>query len=311
MDQLARLPSADRLDRSAADQGRLRTRFKATDPIWNEPQQQTKHWTPLREHIKRLCLVAGELEQGSPDADWFPIFEQLHLAASLNDLSCDTDITNTSFMCSPAAEYEDVNSEVAAKHLAGVITFNLVWAAYEGAVALARGADGKGQPKGAFGRELLLRRFGDRHMPGLRNAFADAIALRFDKGRTLQGPEVRRAAAGGALAALAAEHLRQFRNALAHGDLRKPDPDDWGERSTYAVDDDPAIRQFPANIRLTLILIQVLILCALDPDELIEEWHDGPVSAIDYVTTLHCAAPARDEPFLFEEVAIPQPLGWR
>ncbi len=82
-------------------------------------------------------------------------------------------------------------------------------------------------------------------------------------------------------------HLRQFRNAVTHGDLPKPEPEDWGERSEYRVDDDPAIRQFAPNIRLTLVLIQILALSEVGDGEELSGWRSEIEPAVALFEQLH------------------------
>ena len=244
------LPAAP-LDPDALLEGRVKVRYLALDPVWREETSGSGWMIPLREHIKRLHSVAYELSYHSVSGEWHVVSEHLSLAASLRDLSADTDIYNTSMWCRDAADFEDANSEVVEKHLAGVIVFTLVWAAYEAAVKVASEPFPGNLPDGmgARGREILKQLMGNKHFPYLRQTVFGALKLH--NGRAIIDPDsdtMRSLIAAECIAAIGAEHLRCFRNAVAHGDIAKPEPGDWGERSAYNADDDPAIRQFHDNI---------------------------------------------------------------
>lgn len=250
---------------------------------------------PLRKHVTRLCLAAGELSHETSSGDWHAVEENLHLAASIKDISADTDIDNSSMMCSSAADFDDANTEVAEKYLAGVIVFNLVWTAYESAVEIASKPFGLKQPRGARGRELLLQLVGDTHFPHLRSAVFDVVGLRNDRGSDFSNGEMRRAIAARSVAGIGAEHLRQFRNAVTHGSITKPMPGDWGDKSEYSADQDSGIRQFHANTRLTLLLIQILMRSTLRQCTELQAWLSESHPAELVLTQLHCVLPERSE----------------
>ncbi len=305
--EFAELPFAQQLDWRAAHEGRLAVRFSALDPVWNADASAPPVVRPLREHMRQVCYAAGELDNATP-MDWHPVFEQLRLAFSLNELSADTDIHQFTFMCRSAGEYEGAASEVAAKHLAGIIVFNLVWTAYEAAVETAGGKSLRHRPKGAFGRDLLCERFADRQIPILRQALLDAIEHHPHAVGSLPGVEVRAALRSGNWAALAAEHLRRFRNDAVHGKIRMPEPEDWGEGSAYKVDDDPRIKRFASHIRLTLILIQAMMMISLPRPE--EDFWLSDREAVRHLKTLHLIYPDDGTDLLFEELAAPEDVYW-
>ncbi|MGO3933693.1 hypothetical protein NP284_35925 [Rhodopseudomonas pseudopalustris] len=243
---------------------------------------------PLRDHLMRLCGVAEELTMRGGSEDWRAVSESLHLAAALKDLSADTDVNGDSLMCGTAADFDAAHSEVAAKYLAGVVVFNLVWGAYEWAVEIASRPLALKQPRGARGRDLICHVFGDKHFPHLRGAVLDALDLSSKRVLDLGSREMRRMLVAGSLAGIGAEYLRGFRNALAHGTLEKPMPEDWGEGSDYKADDDPALRQFQVNTRLTLLLMQILMRFASAGSEELTASFDEPQSAALVLTQLHC-----------------------
>jgi hypothetical protein len=291
LDELIKLAALARLDFGALQEGHVEVRYRALDPIWLAQPQETCGMVPLREHVLRLCEIAEELSCRGHSNDWSAVSESLHLAASLEDLSANTDVQNTSFMCGSAAEFDDANSEVAAKFVAGAIVFNLVWAAYEWTVEIASEPFGMKQPKGARGRDLLVQLLGDKHFPYLRGVVLEALDLSSGKCVDFSTHEMRRLIAAGSMAGIGAEHLRKFRNALAHGALRKPTPQDWGPNSEYVADNDPAIRNFHANTRLTLLLIQILMRSALNEFDQLKVWLPNSQPAKLVLTQLHCELP--------------------
>ncbi len=302
--ELSKLPNIGRLDFDALRDGRIVVQYGALDPFWRQ-HDEASGMIDLREHTIRLCSVTNELAAGDPSGSWWPVSENLLLAASLTDLSADTDVHNTSMMCRPAAEYEHANTELTEKHLAGVIIANLVWTAFECAVEAVAGPTGRRKPKGASGRDILFASFGDRRFPQLRATVLQAIRTA-PATPAFTSDEAKRALVAGAWAAIGAEHLRQFRNAMVHGQVRKPEPKDGGDRSEYVIDADPVIMQFEANVRLLLILIQILGLQVVEPTEEIFGWKSDPAPADIVLSQLHCIVeeddqlhlPLRDAPLL-------------
>lgn len=82
--------------------------------------------------------------------------------------------------------------------------------------------------------------------------------------------------------------MRQFRNAMIHGTVRRPEPRDWGERSNYIINADPVIMQFEVNIRLLLLLIQILALQAVEPTDALSGWRSDVDPADVVLRQLHC-----------------------
>jgi hypothetical protein len=228
-------------------------------------------------------------------------------------------VYGNNFMCGSAVDFDEAHSEVAAKYLAGVIVFNLVWGAYEWAIEIVSGPAARKRGKGARGRDLVYRVLGDRHFPYLRQATFRALELGRMKAAKFRTPEMQRFLAAGSLAGIGAEYLREFRNALVHGSLRKPEPEDWGEKSEYRADDDPDIIQFHANTRLTLLLIQILMRSVSEGGEELTAWFSDPAPAALALTQLHCPLPEKgglpfqDAPLLQWEdpYAIQQKYRWK
>ena len=280
-----RMPFAARLDFQAMGRGTLALTYSAFDPIWGDGQPHDD-LIGLRDHLKRLSFTANELASLGVHGEWWAVTSNLRMAASLQELAADTDLDQTTWMCGSAADYEAANGELTEKHLAGVIVFNLVWTAYECAVEAASGPYGLRQPRGARGRELMFRMKADR-LPYLRRTVIEALSV------TQEVPdfahvEMRRAITARSWAAIGAEHLRQFRNAMTHGAVPKPKPKDWGRSSRYQVDEDPAITQFASHIRLTLMLIQILAVDGVGPKDTLAPWRFDEDPALALLSQLHC-----------------------
>ena len=276
---------ADKVGALSQDDRRLETatpRYNATDAVWHDIEGDG-FLVPLREHVRRLCTACLEIAPEARRGDWDAVAHNLKLAYSLNDLSADTDIDGAGMWCSPVADYDSVDSEVTAKHLAATIVFTFVWSAYERAVATVCPSK---IGKGAKGRDMIVD-LASCHMPHLRDTLFDALEL--DRsGTNFRHTDMRRMLKAGSVAGVAAEHLRQFRNRLIHGDMPRPEPGDWGDKSEYFPNRDCGLRRFHANIRLLLLLIQILVRedvhDGLELDYQLEEPHDARLS----LKYLHC-----------------------
>lgn len=264
----------------------------ALDPIWrgSEPNGAL---IDLRLHVTRLCFVADEFCVRCSDMGWEAVSENLHLAGSLRNLQADTDLTGNNYMCGDAADFDDALSILSERHLAGIIVFNLCWSAYEGAVELAAGPSYGRRPKGGFGRDLLRKHHGDAHFPWLKHCLLASIE--FFAPEVLEAKELRALIREGALAAVAAELLRSFRNEVAHGTLTRPHPKDWGMNSKYKIDEDPAVLRFHHHIRLLLLLIQIMMLqtdaAQVELSQVSEDW----ASAVDVLNQLHARRRDKDD----------------
>ena len=275
----------------------VKDRYHALDPIWASNSVASEGMIPLRKHIKRLVSVTDELSEsvGSDSLDFVRV--NLRLAASLEDLWVDTDIDGTAAWCRFAPDFEEANSEVTAKHIAGVIVFQLVWIAYEAAGEIASTPSGSTtyKGKGALVREVIFRIMRNRRFPHLRQAVFRALELNAADMEYFRTKEMRSLIVAGSIAAIGAEHLRCFRNSVIHGDLVRPLPEDWGESADYNADDDPAILQFHANIRMALLLIQILLRSQCNQNDELKGWHSDPKPSFLVLTQLHCDVLEEDE----------------
>lgn len=213
----------------------------------------------LRDHIKRLLSVSHSL---TPWASYSSISENLHLALSLDALRANTDIYCTSPWCRVASEFDEVNNELMARYLGGIHIFRHVWITYEVAIKMASTASELkkyGNSKGALGREVILRMMAHRSFPHLCRVLSEALEFHHGEKNKDRTNRLCQLIAKRCLAPIGSEHLRLFRNAVVHGDIPPPHPEDWGEASTYYPENDTHIRQLHTNTRLALILIQMLL----------------------------------------------------
>jgi hypothetical protein len=252
---------------------------------------------------RRLCFQAEEISNFARTHDWSDVGYNLRLAYSLTDLSADTNIDGAAFWCEPVADYEKRNSEITAKHLAATIVFTFVWTAYECAVETLKG--GKG-PRGAQGRDLAAAR-AKAHMPYLKILLDEVLAISRDQVE-FSHPEMRRMLGLGSIPGVAGEYLRQFRNRLVHGDMPKPDPDESRDNEDNGVDAAPHLRRFHLNIRLTLLLIQILLIPDVEEGDYLDNWLDEPCLARFSLERLHVAPPDGMDDMLFGEELSQWPL---
>lgn len=247
--------------------------MRALDAIWVEEEDQSNSLAKLREHAIRLCLASNEVAQKSGEVGWAALENNLHMAASLIDIDADTDLRQTSFMCRPASDYEDLLSEITRKHLAGVVVFNLCWTAYEVAVELANAPEKSRQPKGALGRDLLIGLEYNFRIPFLRDCLERS--MQFVDCADAEFVYLRRLYCEGHFAGAAAELMRCFRNQVVHGKVKQPDLFYLRDDADQDVDNDPLIVRFRHQIRLVLLITQCLALMAVDPTEEISDWSES------------------------------------
>ena len=196
MDELPDLP-----------QGFVKDRYHALDPIWGIKFSCIGGHDPLRKHIKRLVSVTDELLESVGSDSLDSVRVNLRLAASLEDLWVDTDIDDTAAWCRPASDFEEANSEVTAKHIAGVIVFQLVWIAYEaaGEIASTPSESTTYKGKGALVREVIFRIMRNGRFPHLRQAVFRALELGAADMEYFMTKEMRPLIAAGSIAAIGAE----------------------------------------------------------------------------------------------------------
>ncbi|MCY4189966.1 MAG: hypothetical protein OXD42_01315 [Rhodospirillaceae bacterium] len=208
----------------------------------------------LRAHLTRLARLFGTLGATTDDEHWSGCWSNIHMAAALQGMEIDTDIHGDAMWCGPASDFESAKSEVVGRFVAGRLTFEMVFHAYE-----ILGQYLCKKTRSATSQEISRRLMADeRHQPlsGLRCTAIEAIRhlpVAFDSATN----DARRAIAKGSWIGLGAENIRQFRNALVHGKLQVPDPLDWGKNAEDRTADEQS-ELFRWQIRLCLMLIQIM-----------------------------------------------------
>ena len=264
--------------------------FCALAPVWREESEDCGHLVPLKEHIRRLSRVTHELAGYSSVEDWRVASEQLALAAYLRDLRADTDIEGDSTWCSSAAKFEAANSEVSAKYIAGTVVFGFVWAAYEAVTEASASIIPRKWPqgKGAKAREILKYLDRECQLPYLRKVIVGVALSPGSQLIDFREEMIKELLLAPSLAAFGAERLRRFRNALIHGDFRPPLASNWEGDGVGLRQEQPEIMQFHDNIRITLLLIQILIRSTLKGEDKLEGWLSEEVSGKVMLSQLHC-----------------------
>lgn len=281
--QLAAMPGYSRIDWDALDKNQLKIKYYATNAIWSDIDEK-EFLIDLREHVRRLLITLNELSFAIGSSEIEAAAYNLKMAYSLTDVFADTDVDGASMWCGPVADYEATDAELTEKHLAAVVVFNFVWTAYE---RIIESVDSGSGGRGARGRDFVRERC-KYFFPYL--SFVLHGALELDAGGTdFKDKNMIRMLNFASIPAIAAEHLRQFRNRVVHGDLEKPPPMDWGAGSEYVVDADPHLRRFYANTRLTLMLIQLISGTHVNKAQEIDAWLDDPCDARIVLEFLHCA----------------------
>lgn len=165
------LPGASRID--FGSQGAPRLKYTAIDPATEiftchctKPDCQVRALSPFREHIARLfrAIVACDMHGSFVQAEgsqrsWLAVTYSLQMAAGLTDAFADTsyvDDSDSVVWCGSAADAEVLHCEIAAKYMAGLVGFNFLWSAYEGAITVAGDGKYSRDTTAVRGRKLLV-----------------------------------------------------------------------------------------------------------------------------------------------------------
>ncbi|EFL89443.1 hypothetical protein R2A130_3582 [Ahrensia sp. R2A130] len=241
----------------------------------------------LRRHALNLLRVLASLSEGDMDAEWGAAWFNLHGAVSLNSIGASPDVHGDSAMCSSAFESDEAHARVTERFVAGQLVFQGVWNCLE----VVGGAlfRWETQPSTQAVRHALGNVAGYRPMRGLKEAVWDAQKLSSTAIDTRHAA-YREAIQSGCYLAIAAEHLRQFRNGLLHGKIRPLEPIDWGpgSRDTTA---DYQTEIFRAQIRLALMIIQSII--QRTAQNTLMSWPNGGTPVVDLSLALHVEASDR------------------
>jgi hypothetical protein len=213
------------------------------------------------------------------------------MAASIEDVTADIGYVEDPMvyaLCEPTIDYDNAESEMASKYVAGATVFNFLWQAYEAAVASTVPSEFpkllKEARLGERGRRLFEAR---SEMSGLFPGLSEIVGLAFfqcERGElfTDRLKRVKERFTARDLV-VAAELCREFRNFLFHGEDQSPSHEDWGS----AVISRCRLYRFYTISRLLLILIQALTWIGLADDvALAREEDDAPVSCRKVLETL-------------------------
>lgn len=130
--------------------GTLVSRYAAIDPAavairctCGKPECPRARLLPFRQHMAELHEVLSQLLAEDilvcASSGWLGVLYGLRMAASIEDVDADTGYVENPMvfaLCEPTIDYENANSEMASKYVAGATIFNFLWQAYESAVTL-------------------------------------------------------------------------------------------------------------------------------------------------------------------------------
>ncbi|MEM1049411.1 MAG: hypothetical protein AAGL24_24880 [Pseudomonadota bacterium] len=235
----------------------------------------------LEVHLCRLTSLFARIESSTYDEIWNGCYSNLHTAASIKGIDVNTDINDDSAWCGAASDYESAKSDVVGSFIAGRLTFEMVFHAYE-----VLGQSYCGQLKSVTAQQIsrkLIVHEDYRPLLGFSHIVNEAIRLS-PQGFNLKTQDAHHAIAQGSWIGLGAENLRQFRNALVHGRLQAPEPLDWGKDAKDSTASDQS-EIFRSQIRLCLMLIQIM--CCRLAGSLTVDAPDQLFTVDDVVFKLH------------------------
>jgi hypothetical protein len=253
--------------------GTLVARYAAIDPAdeaisctCGKPECPRARLRPFRQHVVELHQLLSSLLNEeiavSESSRWFGVLYGLRMAASIDDVVADTGYVEDPMvfaLCEPTIDYEDAQSEMASKYVAGATIFNFLWQAYESAVALTAPNELvrllKEERMGERGRRLFEARPElSTRFPGLKELVRLTLCQCRNGG--LLDVRLNRLTArfSGYDFVTAAEICREFRNFLFHGEDQVPDHEDWGSTVVSRC----RLYRFYTVSRLLLYLLQAM-----------------------------------------------------
>jgi hypothetical protein len=279
-------------------EGRLVPRYTAIDPAdqairctCGKPDCPRARLLPFRQHIAELHCVLSQIFQEEVAAlDWDGVLYGLRMAASIEDVVADIGYVEDPMvyaLCEVTIDYDNAQSEMASKYVAGATIFNFLWQAYEAAVASTAPSE---LPKllkearlGERGRRLFEARpemsdtfSGLGEILGLalfqceRGELFDARLTRLKERFTRRD------------LVTAAELCREFRNFLFHGEDQSPAHEDWGSVAASRC----RLYRFYTVSRLLLFLIQALAWIEADDHGILKRHDEVPISSRALLATL-------------------------
>ena len=262
--------------------GNLHLRYRAIDPATDaivctcgKSSCPRARLLPFREHIAELhSTLTTLIDEGffeAPDSHWHGVLYGLQMAASIEDIEADTSFVYDPIIaefCEPTIDFDNANSEMASKYVAGTTIFGFLWHAYEVAVGSTALSELRGLLKeerfGERGRRLL-----ESHSLPAADFVGLNEVLRLSKYHLLKGElyEIRlnKITARFPLEGFvqAAEVVREFRNFLFHGEDEIPHHPDWGDSVVSYC----RLARFYTTSRLLLYLIQAFAWMEIAPSE--------------------------------------------
>ncbi|WP_316162439.1 hypothetical protein [Bradyrhizobium sp. SZCCHNRI20481] len=274
------VPGMDRLEWSDDDAPKLA--YRAIDPATQffecrcgKPDCALSRLRPFREHIKALyeslsdAIHLGRLKSEQPEEGWEGVLFALQMAASIEDAFADTSYVTESpddLYCPPPWDEALINSEIAAKYVAGLAIFNFIWSAYETTVKTVTPGSAGGERTAVRGRRLAdgLRHI-EADIPELSKLYRMAVYACRKGGHLDAKIDPIKDTYGLSGLAAAAELCRIYRNFIAHGDDVVPKEYDW-RKNGLGTGNFVVYRMYGVG-RLLLMLIQAFAYHSLsDPD---------------------------------------------
>ena len=161
-------------------------------------------------------------------------------------------------LCEPTIDYEDAQSEMASKYVAGVAIFNFLWQAYESAVALTAPSELVGLLKeerlGERGRRLFEARPMLDRFAGLKDLVRLTL-YQCREGQLLDKRLDKLIAQYSGCDLVTAAEMPEFRNFLFHGEDQVPHRENWGSEFVSRC----RLYRFYTVSRLLLYLLQALV----------------------------------------------------
>ena len=216
---------------------------------------------PLRNHALRVLRVVASLAYGRGKSSvWDGVYHNLHQVVSLQSVGLYTNLYYDDHgMCSAAGEFDDAESSIKERFVAGQLVFQGAWNALELA--------GRSLPVQSQSIQAIrhhLERCVFRPFHGFKIALFDAYRSAEDH-INVKRPAFKEAVTSGSDLGVGVEILRQFRNGLLHGEIKNMDPREF-DFCNDAKAKDPMLGTnagqteiFHSQIRLVLFLLQAII----------------------------------------------------
>lgn len=290
LSEIMKIPGYSRVNINS--EGKIIVKYRAVDPEdihtnyirslkINDASESANKLCAIKDHAASLFNVIRDLDLDNQfksikctDYNWESVRNQIHMAASINDVYADTssvDDSGSISYCRPAWEFEKAHSETVSKYIASQIFFNFVWLAYECAIEVAGDTKEIRKKTGAKGRVILAEsKFPDYSLPFLRDIYILCLRSCYQDGSTRNSKDIQKLLRelDKPIVEQAAEIIRIVRNRVMHGEETAPYPEDHGGDGESDVVNSTQ-RLYYAS-RITLILIQALAFtCLVDPSSTI------------------------------------------